>query len=177
MTYDSFYEPSPASPRAGGPVRPSSYEIPSLTFRIVVGAILFVVMVVALTYVPSTLHVVPGVSISDPFTAVLLSLGVLVALASAVKYISKPTRWYGPITMGASLLGIVYLAVLLSNPTLTISTRQSGAFLSITAGYAPVLWGLLIVPVATFAAGLLTTVEDARDPEERLPHDFPVPRP
>lgn len=158
----------PAAPRPAPRAR-----IPSLGRRIAIGSlrlipsllVYVVIPVIGLTQLRSSF----GVSSGLPIVALGVA-GVVLAILGAARYILRPTRGYGPVSMLYSAAGILYL---LSFAPLASSTVAFGAN-TITLVYGQLLVYAAIVPVFGLAAGAVTTVEDVRHPGERLPYDFPA---
>ncbi len=150
------------------------YHIPSLGYRILVASLrlipsfflLVALPVAALTFVNSR-----GIALPISTTAVLVWGLVLLALGTA-RYIAKPTRAYGPLSVAASFVSLLYLVYALGLSPYRFVVPGGSA--SITAGYSMFLEVAMIIPAIGIVVGLLTTVEDARAPEERLPFDFPA---
>ena len=160
--------PPPAIPAGPG------YRIPSLGYRILVAALrlipafflLVILPVAALTFVNSK-----GIALPISTRAVA-EWGLLLVALGAARYILRPTRAFGPVSIAASLVGLLYLlyAVSLSPYHLTIP----GGSASVVAGYALFLELMMIVPAIGIVVGVLVTVEDARSPTERLVFDYPA---
>jgi len=150
------------------------YQVPSLGYRILVAALrlipsfflLVALPVAALSFVNSR-----GIALPISTTAVLVWGLVLLALGT-VRYIAKPTRAYGPLMIATSFVSLLYLVYALGLSPYRVVVPGGSA--SITAGYSMFLEVAMIIPTIGILVGLLTTVEDARTPEERLPFDFPA---
>ena len=149
-------------------------QVPSLGYRIVVAALRLVVSfvllialpVAALTYVHSR-----GIPIPVSVGAVTTWGAVLLALGTA-RYILRPTAAYGPLCIAVAAVALAYLYYLI-----TLSPYQlviPGGSASVAAGYVLFLEILMVVPALDLIAGVLTTVEDAAHPKERLPFDYPA---
>ena len=160
-------------PSASPPILRAGYQVPSLGYRILVAALrlipsfllLIALPAAALTFIASRGFAVPiSVFAVTVWGALLLAIGV-------AQYISKPTPAYGPVSILYSSVALAYLAyaVVLSPYRFVLP----GGTASVAAGYSLLLEILMIVPALGILAGVLTTVEDARDPEERLPFDYP----
>ncbi|MGA3021362.1 MAG: hypothetical protein ABSE66_00940 [Thermoplasmata archaeon] len=150
------------------------YQIPSLGYRILVAALrlipsfflLVALPVAALTFVNSRGIALPiSIFEVEAWGLVLLALGT-------ARYISKPTRAYGPLSVAVSLMALLYLlyALTLSPYRLVIP----GGSASVAAGYSMFLELAMVVPAIGIVVGLLITFEDARSPKERLPFDYPA---
>jgi hypothetical protein len=163
--------PAPAVARTSENV---GYRIPSLGYRIVVAAlrliptffVLIILPVAALSYASSR-----GIALPISTYAVTVWGIVLISLGAA-RYILKPTRAFGPVSMATSLAGLLYLlyAISLSPYRLVIP----GGSASLVASYSMFLELLLIVPAVGIVVGILVTIEDARSRTERLLFDFPA---
>jgi hypothetical protein len=121
--------------------------------------------VAALTFLQS--H---GISLPVSILTVEVA-GIVISVLSTLRYILRPTRLYGPLSVATSAVTIGYLLVLLAQATYRITIPNSSAVVAI--GYTRLLELALIVPLLALAAGLVTTVEDLRAPRERLPYDYP----
>lgn len=159
--------PVPASEAAG-------YRIPSLGYRILVTALWLIPMffllvalpVAALTFVNSR-----GIALPIPIFAITV-WGILLLALGAARNILKPTPAYGPLSVATSLVYLLYLYYLISLSPYRFTLPGGSA--SLAAGYSMFIELLMIVPAFGLVAGILTTVEDARSPKERLPFDFPA---
>ncbi|HTT15656.1 MAG TPA: hypothetical protein VMG81_07795 [Thermoplasmata archaeon] len=151
-----------------------SYRIPSLSYRILVGALWLVPTVILLVGLPAAVLASLGSrGISLPFSVVTVSVfGFGIAVLGAARSIGKPTRLYGPLSIALGAVEAIYLLVLLRASPYVLSLPGTGATLGI--GYASLILALLVVPLLSIAAGSVTTLEDARHPRERLPFDYPV---
>lgn len=167
--------PSPAAPTVPPPTPPSSleYRIPSLGIRIASGTVRFVVLVIVLVVIPvAALDVLHSLSIALPISVETEAFyGVLISALLAARYVVRPTRAYGPVTIAAALASILFLITLLLEPPYTLAVPQTPV--TITIAFDAILLLLLLIPVLTLAAGAVTTVEDVRSPGERLEFDFP----
>jgi len=168
MSAPGAKSPAPPSTEAGG------YQIPSLGYRILIAALglipsfflLIGLPVAVLTFVSS--H---GVALPISVDAVIVWGFVLLALGAA-RSILKPTAAYGPLSIATSLVTLLYLAYALSLSPYRLTIPGGSA--TVAAGYAGFLEIAMIVPALGRLAGVLTTVEDARAPKERLPFDYPA---
>jgi hypothetical protein len=152
----------------------SGYRIPSLGYRILIAALRVVPSFFLLVALPvAALSFASSRGIELPISTLAVSLWglVLIALGTA-RYVAKPTVAFGPLSIATSAAGLVYLlyAVSLSPYRFTVP----GGSASVAAGYALLLELVMIVPAIGIIAGVLTTLEDARSPTERLPFDFPA---
>jgi hypothetical protein len=150
------------------------YHVPPLGLRIIVSGLILVPMVVLLVGLPvAALAFLQDNSIAlpVPFTTVAI-FGFAIAILMALRYIAKPTRLYGPVSIATSAAGLLYLLVLYFQATYHFDVPNATASIAIT--YARLVELLMVVPAITMVAGVVTTVEDLRSPRERLPFDFPA---
>lgn len=165
--------PAPAA-SSPSPRVDTGYVVPSLGYRILVAALRIIPSFFLLIALPiAVLEFVRSKGIALPIStnAVLVGGLVLIALGTA-RYIAKPTRAYGPLSVAAALAAFAYLlyAISLSPYRFVIP----GGSASVAAGYALFLELMLIAPALAIAAGILTTIEDAHSKTERLLFDFPA---
>jgi hypothetical protein len=160
--------PRPAAPEAAPARIPSlSYRILVAALRLIPGFLLLVALPAAvLTFVNSRGYAIP-ISVFA-----VTAWGVALLVIGAAQYVLKPTRAYGPLSIAYSSVGLLYLYYALSLSPYRVSL--SGGTASFAAGYGTFLEVLMIVPALGIVSGLLTTIEDARSPTERLPFDFPA---
>ena len=165
----------PPPPTAPPPTAPSSleYRVPPLGIRIAGGTVRFVILVIVLVVIPvAALDVLHSLSIALPIPVETEAFyGVLLSALLAARYVVRPTRAYGPVSMAAALVSILFLITLLLQPPYSLAVPQTPV--TITIGFEAILLLLLLIPVLTLAAGAVTTVEDLRSPGERLEFDFP----
>lgn len=149
------------------------YRIPSLGYRILAGGLRLIPLLVLLVGVPdAVLAFLSSRGITLPVSLLTVTVaGIAISVLSAARYVLKPTRAYGPVSALTSGVTLVYLFVLWLGATYRIAVPNSS--LVLTIGYAKLIALLLIVPAVALLAGLVTTVEDVRSPQERLPFDFP----
>lgn len=149
------------------------YRIPSLGWRITVGALRMIPLVLLLVGLPAALLTfVSSHGIALPVSILTVTIfGVALSALSTARYISKPYRVYGPICIAASAVALIYVLILLASSTYTFSIPNSPV--TLTLSYTELIELLLIVPLLGLAAGVVTAIEDARAPQERLPFDFP----
>jgi hypothetical protein len=152
---------------------PVTYRLPSFGYRILAGAARLVPLVVVLVGLPvAALDYLASRSISLPVSvATVTAYGIAISALSTARYIVKPTRAYGPVSMAASAVALAYLFTLWLQATYRISVPNSSV--SISVGFVELVDLLLLVPTLALLAGLLTAVEDLRSPTERLAFDFP----
>lgn len=166
----SFSLPPPVSSL---PHAAEAYHIPSLGYRIVVATLRLVPLIVVLVGIPvAALTYLQSRSITLPVSInTVLVYGVLLCAMSTARYILRPTRAYGPVSMATAAVTIVFFLTLLVQSTYHLGVPQSTAVISVT--YTDLIEILLVVPVLALVAGLVTTIEDLRSPTERLQFDFP----
>jgi len=160
------------APPARTPESPPVH-IPSLGYRILVAGLRIIPAFLVLIAIPAAaLTFVNSHGVSLPISVYSVTVfGIALLAIGAAQYVLKPTVAYGPLTVAYSSVVIVYLyyASTLSPYHLSVP----GGTASIAAGFALFLYLLMVVPAFGVIAGVLTTVEDVRDPRERLPFDFP----
>jgi hypothetical protein len=152
---------------------PGTYQIPSLGWRILGGALRLIPLVIALIGIPVavlTFLQSHGISVPIPIPTVEL-FGVVITILIVARYIAKPTAAFGPLAIATAALTIAYLYLFLLDATYHLTMPGSGVTISI--GYADLVLLLLIVPALTLGAGCVTLIEDALHPRERWPFDFP----
>ena len=149
------------------------YQVPSLSYRILAGGLRLIPLLVLLVGVPDTAHAyLSSQGISLPVSTVVVTTGgIAISLLVTARYIFRPTRAYGPLSVLTSAVTLAYLFVLWLGATYHITVPDSSV--DLTLGYAKLIGLLLLVPALALVAGLVTTVEDLRSPGERLPFDFP----
>jgi hypothetical protein len=161
-------------PISEGPVPTiESYRIPPLGYRIVVAAVRLVPLVVALIGLPvAALTFLQSHSIALPISIdTLMFYAIAICAISTARYIAKPTPWYGPISLASAAVTLAFLLTLLLQATYQFGVPQTSASISVT--YRDLIEVLLVIPILSLAASLVTTLEDSRSPSERLPYDFP----
>lgn len=152
---------------------PGTYQIPSLGWRILGGALRLIPLVLLLIGVPVAILTFlqsNGISLPIPIPTVEL-IGVVITVLIVARYIFKPSGAYGPLAMATAAVTIVYLYLILVDATYHLTIPGSGV--SVAIGYTDLILVLLAVPALTLAAGVLTLIEDASHPRERWPFDFP----
>jgi len=152
---------------------PEAYQVPSLGYRILAGAARLVPLLVVLVGMPvAVLQYLAAHQVSLPVSVVTVSVfGITISVLSTARYVAKPTRAYGPLSMATSAVAFAYLFTLWLQATYRISVPNSA--MTISVGYAELVDLLLLVPALALVAGFLASVEDLRSPTERLPFDFP----
>lgn len=164
-----------ASVADAGAVGPpaGTYQIPSLGWRILGGALRLIPLVLILIGVPVailTFLQANGIALPIPIPTVEL-IGVVITVLIVARYILKPSGAYGPLAIATAAVTIVYLYLILVDATYHLTIPGSGV--TIAVGYTDLILLLLIVPTLTLAAGALTLIEDVGHPRERWPFDFP----
>jgi hypothetical protein len=159
---------APSSPPA-----PGSYRIPSLGWRILGGALRLIPLVVLLIGLPvAALTFVQSHGISLPIPiATVEAAGIAITILVVARYILRPTVLYGPLSIAASAVTLVYLYVVLVDATYHLTIPNVDVDIGI--GYGNLILLLMVVPALALTAGVLTTIEDIAAPGERLPFDFP----
>ncbi|MGA7923122.1 MAG: hypothetical protein WCA77_04025 [Thermoplasmata archaeon] len=163
--------PTPTRVRST-PYDAQRYRIPSWGWRITLGALRLVPLLLLFTAVPYViLQVLAAHGIHSPinFTSIAI-VGVLVSVLSAAAYILKPTRAFGPVWMASCLVTAAYFLSFVPEASFSTGLPNGGLF---TVSYGTILLLLAVVPGLRAVAAGLTTVEDLRRPSERLPWDFP----
>lgn len=150
-----------------------SYRIPSLGYRIVVAALRLVPLFVVLVGLPvAALLYLQSRSIELPVSVTtVVVFGIAMCAMSTARYVSRPTRAYGPVSIASALVTLTFLLVLLIQSTYQFGVPETSATIAVT--YTRLVEVLLLVPLFSLLASIVTTVEDLRSPGERLPFDFP----
>jgi len=158
--------PSPTPPTLG-------YRVPSLGWRITVASLRLIPLVLLFVGLPAAaLSFLQSHSLPLPLSIVAVTIAGAVILAlSTARYIAKPTRIYGPLSIAMSAFVLVYVFYILGRSTYAFLVPGSDVTLHLT--YTGLIELLLLVPALSLAAGVVTTVEDARKARERLPYDYP----
>ena len=149
------------------------YRIPSLSFRILAGGLRLLPLIVLLVGLPdAALTFLQSRGIQLPLSILTVTVaGLAIAVLSTARYVLKPTRAYGPLSIAVSLVTIAYLLTLYLIGTFVLNLP--GHAISIGLGVTGIVGLLLLVPAISLLAGIVTTVEDLRAPRERLPFDYP----
>ncbi len=150
------------------------YRVPPLGHRIIISGLYLVPSIVLLVGLPvAALGYLQTHSVALPIPIGTVTVfGFVLSILFAVRYVAKPTRLYGPMTMVTSGVGLLYLWLLYTQSTYTFSIPNATASIGLT--YADLVALLMVVPVLKIVSGAVTTVEDLRAPTERLPYDFPA---
>ena len=162
--------PPPATP----PAEVVGYNVPSLGYRIVVASLRLIPLFFVLVALPvGVLTFVSSHGIAVPISVAAVELyGLLFIAILTARYILKPTAAYGPLSVAASLVSLLFLYYALSLSPYHLAIPGGSA--SIDIGFALFLELLMIIPAFGLVAGILTTIEDVRSPKERLPFDYPA---
>lgn len=156
------------------PPAPVPYRIPSLGYRLSIGSFLFLLLVIALVIIPvAVLGYLQKLSLAFPIsieTEVVYGLALSTLLTA--RYIVQPTRAYGPVGMAAAVVTIAFLVTVLLQSTYHLNVPQTSLALSLV--FTRFVELLLIVPVLSLVAAVVTTIEDVRFPTERLEFDYPL---
>jgi hypothetical protein len=165
---------APANVSAGRTPLALGARIPSLGYRILVAALRLILSFVVFVALPvAVLAYVHSRGLAIPVSiAAVTTWGLILLVLTAARYILKPTVAYGPLSIAVAAVFFAYLyyLVLLSPYRFVLP----GGSASIAAGYSEFLELLMIVPAVEIIAGILTTIEDAVHPGERLPFDYPA---
>jgi hypothetical protein len=160
------------SPSAAPP--PAGYQVPSLGWRILGGALRLVPMIVLLIGLPVALFsFLQAHGISPPIPILTIEyFGIALSILITLRYILKPTGAYGPLAIATAGVSLGYLYLLLVTATYAITIPNADVTLSV--GYARLILILMIGPALALTAGVLTLIEDLNHPKERLPFDYPA---
>jgi hypothetical protein len=155
-----------------GPGNPG-YRIPSLGWRITVGALRLIPLLLLLVGLPAAvLAFLSTHNIALPLSILTVTvIGAVLAALSTARYIAKPTSLFGPLSIASGGVALAYILLILQQGSYTF-TAPGGTF-SIGLTYVEFVELLLLVPALALASGIVTTIEDFRRPRERLPFDFP----
>jgi hypothetical protein len=160
-----------SAPTASPPL--PGYQVPSLGWRITVAALRLVPLMILFVGLPAAaLAFLASHSIPLPLSILVVTLaGAVITALSTARYIARPTRIYGPLSIASSGFVLAYVFYVLGRSTYAFSLPNSDITLHLS--YTTLIELLLIVPALALTAGIVTTIEDARAPRERLPYDFP----
>ena len=111
---------------------------------------------------------------SDLPLQLLIDFGVVLALLSGIRHVSRPTRWFGPIGFFRALIKVVYVLLIAFNAVLILSLNFQGLNGSLSIDYSGVIYLFLIGTALAMLAALVTAYEDTKYPGERLPFDYRV---
>ena len=163
-------DPAPPSLPPTLPEPPPS--IPSMGRRVVLGTVWFVVLAVVMVGVPlEAIQVASAHQVASSLsTDTIFAAGIALAALGALRYVLRPTSAFGPLSMLSSAVGVAYLWLLGGTAHVTVVIGGTG---SISLGFGELMHLLSIVPAIGFVAALVTTVEDAVRPGERVRVDYP----
>jgi hypothetical protein len=149
------------------------YRVPSLGWRITVAALRLIPLMLLFIGLPvAALVFLQSHSIPLPISIVVVTIaGAVITALSTARYIAKPTRLYGPLSIASSAFVLAYVLYILGQSTYSFAVP--GSDFTLHLAYANLIELLLIVPALSLAAGIVTTIEDVREPRERLPYDYP----
>jgi hypothetical protein len=149
------------------------YRIPGLGWRISVGALGLIPMVLLLVGLPAAaLAFVTSHGVALPITVLTVTVfGVVICALATARYVAKPTWLFGMLAMATAAVTLAYLWVILGAAAVTLSPPNSD--FSLRVDYRELIELALLVPGLSLASGLVTALEDLRSPQERLPFDFP----
>lgn len=165
----AYLPPTTSAPTPGAEVR--SAKIPSLARRLTFGGLRMlplVVVYVALPLLGFQALEMHGLVEGLPIAQVVL-LGLALAFLSTAAYVARPTRAFGPFSTASSAGKVLYLVYFAGFAWASVSVASA----SVRLDFGNLLLLLAVVPAFGIAAGILTTVQDARHPGERLPFDYP----
>lgn len=165
---------APPAPATAPTPEVVGYNVPSLGYRIVIAALRLIPLFFLLIALPvGVLTFVGSHGIAVPISTTAVEVyGFLVIAILTARYVLKPTAAYGPLSVTASLVSLLFLYYALSLSPYRLVVPGGSA--SIEIGFALFLELLMIIPALGVVAGVLTTIEDVRSPRERLPFDYPA---
>ncbi len=105
------------------------------------------------------------------FPSSLVWVGSLFALLAGAAYAAHPTRYYGPIEIGAAVLEIFYFVVVVGLAPNTIEYQS----IAVSVGTLAILLGLIAIILISMAGDVVTTFEDFARPGERRAWQYPTP--
>lgn len=103
--------------------------------------------------------------------AALAIVGSMFAVLAGAAYAAHPTRFYGPIEIGAGALEIFYLVGLVGLAPYALEFHS----VAISIGTLAILLGLVVVILISMAGDVVTTIEDFSRPGERRAWQYPTP--
>jgi hypothetical protein len=166
--------PSPAAPPSRPATAPAGFQVPSLGWRILGGALRLVPMIVLFIGLPVGLFsFLQSHGISPPIPLLTIEyFGIVLSILVTLRYILKPTAAYGPLAIATAAVSLVYLYLLFVAATYVLTIPNADVTLSV--GYSRLILILMIAPALAVTAGVLTLIEDVNRPKERLPFDYPA---
>lgn len=111
-----------------------------------------------------------GVPLAN-FPSSLALVGAVFALLAGAVYAAHPTRWYGPIEIGAAALETFYLVVLVGTAPYAVEFQS----IALSVGTLAILLGLIVVILISMVGDVVTTIEDFSRPGERRAWQYPTP--
>jgi hypothetical protein len=162
MTDGTAYGPDPVGVRR-----------PSLGRR-VAGGVLILVPTLAITAgVPAyALAVLGSHGVASSVSVLQTTIGgLLLSILSAMAYIARPGRGYGPAVMARAAAAMGYFLTLANLATATVPI---GGGTYATVDYSGVLRLLALVPTLSLVGGALVTYSDRRNLPARLRREFPA---
>ena len=146
-------------------------KIPSLGRRIAFGTLRTIPLIIVLVILPwYGLRAAESAGLHSPLpVGAILAAGLLISVISALRYVARPTKAFGPLSVLASVVGLVYLLYLRSLAEFSVSAGQG---MSISLTYSGLLTYALLVPLFGLLAGIVTTVEDFARPGERVRYQY-----
>ena len=137
-----------------------------------IGSLRLVAVFALFAGVPYTLLRLAPSQVSVAFSlGVVFAVGLVLATVSALKYIARPTKLYGPISAAGSALSVVYLLYLASRATVSVQFMDQGG---LALDFGKVLFYGAFVPALGIAAAVVITVEDIVRPGERVAYEYPA---
>ncbi|MCL5984150.1 MAG: hypothetical protein M1143_01045 [Candidatus Thermoplasmatota archaeon] len=116
----------------------------------------------------------PSEGLAFGFSLFLVAtFGGLIAFFTAVVWIAKPTRAYGPAKIAGSLAKVVALLVLGSLATVTYTVTSGPRVVTASIDGGTLFLLLLIAPVIGLVSGALMYLQDRHYPGRRLAVEFP----
>jgi hypothetical protein len=136
-------------------------------YRIAIGIVLAVPLLFLLVVLPfEVLGVLPDHGVTIPISAAVVILGgVALAAASAVRYIVRPSSWFGPAVIGRAAVAALYMYLLL--PLAWVQIALPGSTTTVNLAYGVVIELLLVVPLLGAIEGALILYSDRVDPMVR----------
>ncbi|MCI4323203.1 MAG: hypothetical protein L3K03_04175 [Thermoplasmata archaeon] len=153
----------------------SSPEVPSTPrpddgitiYRIAIGIVLAIPLVFVLVIVPvEVLGLLPDHGVTIPISSMVVIVGgTALAAASAIRYIVRPSSWFGPAVIGRAAVAALYMYLLL--PLAWVQIALPGSTTTVNLSYGFVIELLLVVPLLGALEGVLILYSDRVDPMVR----------